>query len=380
MPSWLLLALNAIIPILVILVVTIIFVPGATVPRGTPKTLVWKRKLWELHVGWLGLALSLVLAWFFTQGMKNMFGKPRPDLLARCEPDIDGAADFVIGGFAGENVLGRLYSADICQSNDKEKLDDGFRSYPSGHASSAAAGLVYLSLFLASKFAVTIPFAPSGSTSTTAAYSAFPSRDPESRAPLQPDDDLDEQSTASPIKTRNAAHNASIQSVRRQAAAPPLYLLAMTLIPFGASVFVAASRWWDFRHHGFDILFGWLMGFATAVYSFRYYHLSIQEGAGWAWGPRSQDRAFWAGVGRVGYAGDSTIVPKTRPHHHMALSNDTDFQAQPAQASQAFVTQRQNSAMPSEESYYPPPPPPHGRNYGEGPFSDVEMERMDSRV
>jgi membrane-associated phospholipid phosphatase len=376
-PSWLLLVLNAVAPIVLIFLVTIILVPGATVPRGTPKSLIWKRKLWELHIGWLGLGLSLVLAWFFTQGMKNMFGKPRPDLLARCEPDTENAANFVVGGFAGENTLGRLYSARICQNSDSDRVDDGFRSYPSGHASSAAAGLVYLSLFLASKFAVTIPFAPSASSSTAAAYSAFPSRDPT----LQPEDDVEGQSMSSPtdnVKTRNAAHNAKLQSVRRQAAAPPLYLLAMTLIPFGTSVFIAASRWWDFRHHGFDILFGWLMGFVSSIYAFRYYHLSIQDGAGWAWGPRSHERAFWAGVGRVGYAEDSALAPKARrTNHRTALSNGSDFQ-QPSQASQAFISQRQPHANHPDEGYYPGPPP--GRNYAQGPFSDVEMERMDHRI
>ena len=46
----------------------------------------WKRKLWELHAAWLGLALSLTLSLFLTQTMKNMFGKHRPDFLARCSP------------------------------------------------------------------------------------------------------------------------------------------------------------------------------------------------------------------------------------------------------------------------------------------------------
>lgn len=373
-PSWLLLVLNAIVPIATIFLVTMALVPGATVPRDTPKLLIWKRKFWELHAGLLGLALSLIIAWFFTQGMKNMFGKPRPDLLARCQPDLDNASDFAIGGFDGENSLGRLFSADICTSNDTHKLDDGFRSYPSGHASSAAAGLVYLSLFLASKLAVTIPFAPSGTGNASDAYSAFPSRS-------MPDDNaLDAQSVIShpgPLKTREVAHNATIQSVRLQAAAPPLYLLAVTLIPFGTSVFIAASRWWDFRHHGFDILFGWLMGLASAIYSFRYYHLSIQQGAGWAWGPRSRERAFWAGVGRVGYAGHPALATEARSHHHVPLANDVDLQAHPTQAHHGLMTQRQtHDAQVDDYSRAPPP----GQRYGEGPFSDVEMERMDARV
>jgi membrane-associated phospholipid phosphatase len=372
-PSWLLLVLVAIVPIVSVFVVAIIFVPGATVPRNTPRSLVWRRKLWELHVGWMGLALSLVIAFFFTQGMKNMFGKPRPDLLDRCQPDIENAARYVVGGFAGENPLGLLYSAGICKQSDHEKLDDGFRSYPSGHSSSAAAGLVYLSLFLASKFAVTIPFVvPNSATSSHASRTAFPSRSlSDHKASVHPDNEWDGESLV-------GEHNAKIQSIRRQAAAPPLYLLALTLIPFGTSVFIAASRWWDFRHHGFDILFGWLMGLLSAIYAFRYYHLSIQEGAGWAWGPRSDDRAFWAGVGRVGYVGESSgVSKKTQPRHRSVLSNDTVSQSQHTQPEPSYTGQRQNHEAHLNEEYYPRPPPNNA--YGEGPFHDVEMQRLNER-
>jgi hypothetical protein len=64
-------------PVVVIFLVTILLVPGPTVPKSTPKALVWRRKLWELHTGWLGLGLSLAAAFLITDGMKNLFGKPR---------------------------------------------------------------------------------------------------------------------------------------------------------------------------------------------------------------------------------------------------------------------------------------------------------------
>jgi hypothetical protein len=91
------------------------------------------------------------------------------------------------------------------------------------------------------------------------------------------------------------------QALRRQAAAPPLYLLVLVLAPFALSIYISASRWFDYRHHGFDILFGYLIGLIPAVFCFRYYHLPISSGAGWAWAPRSEDRAFWVGVGKLGY-------------------------------------------------------------------------------
>lgn len=139
-PVWLAACISVIAPIFFIAVISLIFVPGATVPRGTPKALIWKRKLWELHIGWLGLALSIASAWLITNGMKNLYGKPRPDLLSRCQPDLANVAKYIVGGYANSSMNGHLVSANICMNPDKAKLDDGFRSYPSGHSSSAAAG------------------------------------------------------------------------------------------------------------------------------------------------------------------------------------------------------------------------------------------------
>src|SRR4051812_21293237 len=76
------------VPAIIILLVTLTLVPGPTVPKSVPKSLIWKRKLWELHASWLGLCLSLALSFVITNGMKNLFGKPRPDLISRCNPDL----------------------------------------------------------------------------------------------------------------------------------------------------------------------------------------------------------------------------------------------------------------------------------------------------
>lgn len=309
-------------------------VPGRTVPKGTPKSLVWKRKLWELHAGWLGLGLSVASAWFITQGMKNLFGKPRPDLLARCQPDLANVAQYVVGGIANVSSNGQLVSAAICKNTDDAVLQDGFRSFPSGHASSSTAGLLYLSLFIASKFAITFPFlAPAGYTDESS-YSAFPSRmirggrshgngngaesfemvDGARGAggvgfPPSHEEELAVPNDPAATK-RIMQHQATLSAVRRQAAAPPVYLLVFALAPFFVAIFIASSRWFDFRHHGFDILFGFGIGMVTAYFAFRFYHLPISQGAGWAWGPRSADKAWWAGVGSFSYATDKELYSR----------------------------------------------------------------------
>lgn len=241
--------------------------------------------------------------------MKNLFGKPRPDLLARCVPDLSRLAAETVGGIPEVvNGLGVLVSAEICTETDKHKLDDGFRSYPSGHSSSAAAGLIYLTLFIASKFAITIPWlAPTVSDTGHSESSAFPSRALQHRATeesyeLNDRTSSNQENPNGDVPTTPGQHVRHVLAARRTAAAPPLYLLLIAAIPTFVSVFVAGSRWPDYRHHGFDILFGWLIGLGTAIFAFRYYHLPINRGAGWAWGPRSAEKAFWGGVGSSSYA------------------------------------------------------------------------------
>ncbi|KAJ4272309.1 hypothetical protein NW762_001021 [Fusarium torreyae] len=366
-PAYLLFILAIGVPVVIVAVVSLIFVPGATVPKGTPKSLIWQRKLWELHVGILGLVLSLTLSWFFTSSMKNLFGKPRPDLLARCEPDWDNLKDHIVGGYSWGSMTGQLVSATICQQKDKYKIDDGFRSYPSGHSSTAAGGLIYASLFMASKFAVTIPFVmPSAASAAgAAAHAAFPSRIQTGPVvdPYEPSRarNFDGSYSSTKVSSDNPGQeNAKVQSLRRQAAAPPIYLLALGLVPFGCSIFIAGSRWHDRRHHGFDILFGYLMGLVAAVFAFRFYHLPIRAGAGWAWGPRSDERAFWAGVGRPTYAGTDEELGTYAPQRNVGVSNATSY---PPMTS--AVAQRNVRQSPDQE-------PRPSQN-----FQDVELQRMD---
>ena len=89
--------------------------------------------------------------------------------------------------------------------------------------------------------------------------------------------------------------------IRNRAAAPPLHLSVLVLVPIGAALYISCSRYFDFRHHPADILAGAFIGISTAYFSFRWYHMPIRRGAGWAWGPRDADRAFGIGVGIGSY-------------------------------------------------------------------------------
>lgn len=85
-----------------------------------------KDRLWELNCGILGLLLSSGAAFVITGALKNATGKPRPDLIDRCQPQ-PGSEDPPVFG---------LSNSTICSQTNHAILKDGFRSFPSGHSSS----------------------------------------------------------------------------------------------------------------------------------------------------------------------------------------------------------------------------------------------------
>ena len=262
-------------PGIITAVICLLLVPGAAAARGTPKALVWRRKVWEWNTAWLGLGVSLAGAFFTTEGLKDIYGKPRPDLLDRCQPDLNRINDFRVGGL-GKNLdssVPIMVTWKICTNPDLSILRDGFTSFPSGHASFTWAGMAYLTLFLCAKFAIVIPYL------SPAAYSR------------------------SEVGTFDEGYSKNIPR-RNQAAAPPTWVLILAYVPICISLYVSGTRWSDYRHHGFDIISGSIIGFVFAYFGFRLYHLPIQQGSGWSWGPRSRDRAYYIGVGLQGYVGD----------------------------------------------------------------------------
>ena len=106
--------------------------------------------------------------------------------------------------------------------------------------------------------------------------------------------------------------------LRTQNAAPPTYLVIFPLIPFGAAIFIASTRFSDFYHHGFDVLISAILGSLTAWLGFRWYHMPIRRGGGWAWAPRGSERAYWKRMGVLTYS--DTIEPKRGDLEHGGAS------------------------------------------------------------
>ena len=229
----------------------------------------------------LGLGVSLATSTIIFTGVKNLSGKPRPDFLARCDPDLEHITAHTVGGY-GQTIskLWVMVDGGICQQPDKNFLNDGFRSFPSGYATSetagtrrcmlltsyvvAFAGLWYLSLYLAARFKVVPPSATKC---------------------VQRGDRVQENDEAGePLMQSDERENNGLSGVNKSSAAPPAYLLPLPYVPLGLAIFLAGTRYFDFRNHGFDVLAGSAVATATALLGFRLYHpplASHLEGSFW---------------------------------------------------------------------------------------------------
>lgn len=299
---------------MIVAAVTLLLVPTPTALRGAPFALIWRRKIWEWNAAWMGLGVALASTFMATEGLKDLAGKPRPDLLDRCDPDLSKVSAYTVGGL-GADVPGaaRLVTAGICRNQAKELRLDGFVSFPSGHASFSFAGLMYLSLWLCSKFSISFPYlGPLPFGAAAPAVAAM-------------DSSPDHRNGNHFEEAKSTAHSpGSLLSVpstslRAQGAAPPVYLQIIAFVPICVATFIAISRYFDHRHDGFDILFGAALGSLFAYIGFRLYHVPIRRSDGWSWAARSRRHAFFRGIGygdlvvTEGWARDSFTVPAERP-------------------------------------------------------------------
>ncbi|CCM02407.1 uncharacterized protein FIBRA_04505 [Fibroporia radiculosa] len=161
------------------------------------------RSWWDAHNSTLGLVLSLALTGAITEFVKLTVGRPRPDLIARCIPQA-GAVDPPYG----------LSTYAICTQTDSYLMRDGWKSFPSGHASLSFAGLGFLSFYLSGK----------------------------------------------------------IHLFDRRGCAPKVWA---ALTPLSVAALVAISRTMDYRHHATDVIAGALLGIAGAYFAYRQYYPSL---------------------------------------------------------------------------------------------------------
>lgn len=185
-PTWLLAVLAVLVPALIIAIISL----GVS------------RSVWDLHSGILGLVLAHALTVTITTIVKVTVGRPRPDLIDRCQP---------VPGSVNASPYGLVTDAICSVSPDSSIVRDGFRSFPSGHASTSWAGFTYLSLYLAAK----------------------------------------------------------LHLFDRRGHAVTAWLC---LTPLTAAALIAISRTMDYRHHATDVIAGAILGFVIAYWVYRLYY------------------------------------------------------------------------------------------------------------
>lgn len=163
-----------------------------------------QERLWQMNAGILGLLLSVAAVITIVGALKNLTGKPRPDVVDRCKPKPEWQ----------QGPVG-LTSWEVCTGN-AVILRDGFKSWPSGHSSTAFAGLGYLSLYLAGKL--------------------------------------------------------HIWDNRGE-----VWKTLLVLIPLLAASMIAISRIMDARHHAFDVVTSSLLGIFIAWVAYRQYFPPLSE-------------------------------------------------------------------------------------------------------
>jgi len=192
----------------------------------------------------------VALSFLIVSGMKEVAGKPRPDLLARCDPDLSRLPDASVGGIGqqiDEGIV--LVSWSICRKTGSV-VEEGFRSFPSGHAAS---------LFSVSSSAATIVSRADICRFSILFRSDLPcSLDQREILDCNPHvGSLAKASESLVQSTRNALYPLSSgRSSHLPRRIPPLRCRACNICLFDSILRFLASR--------FDIIVGAILGIATA--------------------------------------------------------------------------------------------------------------------
>ncbi|PWN36715.1 acid phosphatase/Vanadium-dependent haloperoxidase, partial [Meira miltonrushii] len=161
------------------------------------------RSVWDFHAGFLGLVVAHAFTLTATTIIKVCVGRPRPDFIDRCQPRA-GSVNASPYGLATQAVCTTDVTSHLIQ--------DGFRSFPSGHSSTAFAGLTFLTLWFAGKFHLW----QRGRGNAFASWILF--------------------------------------------------------IPMLGATLIAVSRTMDYRHHATDVIAGGILGFVIALSAYHNYY------------------------------------------------------------------------------------------------------------
>jgi len=175
---------------------------------------IYKREMkFSFHQTLMGYCVSISLAILVTSIIKVSVGRYRPDFISRCHVNITKVEEIYKTYTISKQVnFGprNLYNTSICSNTDTYMINEGRKSFPSGHTSFAFSSLTYLSLFLAGK-------------------------------------------------------------LRLYDGNFVFWKLLAVIIPNLFALYIALTRISDYRHHWQDVLVGGIIGIAFSLISYFYY-------------------------------------------------------------------------------------------------------------
>lgn len=163
-----------------------------------------RHRIYLLYISVLGLSLSVSLTALLTNFIKNWIGRLRPDFLDRCQPKKGLPIDTL------------FYASDVCTTEHRDILLDGFRATPSGHSSESFAGLGYFYLWFCGQ-----------------------------------------------MLTENERTG--------------LWRKIVSFVPLVGASLIALSRTQDYRHHFVDVLLGSILGYTIGHFIYRRYFPPISS-------------------------------------------------------------------------------------------------------
>jgi diacylglycerol diphosphate phosphatase / phosphatidate phosphatase len=166
----------------------------------------WIQSFDDFSHGVLGLAYSMVTGTCFQVILKKTIGGLRPHFLAVCQPVIPP-----LEGGAGVGYQNIMWTTEQICTGDAKRVKNALESFPSGHSEVAFAGLGYLAIYLF--------------------------------AHLQ------------------------IRSTRRRRGS--YWRMLFIVAPLLLATYLASTLVLGYHHHGYDVIFGALIGVTMAVFGYR---------------------------------------------------------------------------------------------------------------
>lgn len=119
------------------------------------------RSFWDVNNGVVGLIYALLASSCFQVFIKWIVGGLRPHFYDVCKPDPtvasqaqgQGQGQFNATGLNGVGYQNYMFTAEIC-TGEQQGIQNALESFPSGHATTIFAGMVFLYLYLNAKLKV----------------------------------------------------------------------------------------------------------------------------------------------------------------------------------------------------------------------------------